>query len=247
MPDCLDADCTRNSKEERRDGGIMRRHCRRAQHLYETIRADLLAEDYETAASKVETAQEPCPHCGHRPVFGLTYPDFYLDPSGFAILESGQRSSRNHIHQAPTDYPPCLVELTFVNQDDGLKITIPTYQQIAAPAGAGPHSRLYTLPLRAAVTAQRNGTAPEATPVTGCDMAGSSHCDAMRAIADSIFPERDDEESAHIVSNYGFRCQELNVFIQPQLAVLRLQNGTAAYCLVEQRADAAPCIHICCL
>ena len=194
MPDCLDADCTRNSKDERRDGGIMRRHCRRAQHLYEAIRTDLLAEDYQTAAAKVSAGQEPCPHCGHRPVFELAYPDFYLDPSGFAILESGQRSSRSHIHQAPTDYPPCLFQLTFVNQDDGLVFNILNYQEIDTPAGPGPHSRLYALPLREAVTAQRNGTTPETTPAAGCDAAGSVHCDAMRSVADSIFPEQDDEE-----------------------------------------------------
>lgn len=247
MPEYLEAECIKSSKEERRDGGIIRQHRRRARQLYETIRADLLAENYQTATAKVEAVQEPCPHCGHRPVFEFAYPDFYLDPSGFAILESVQRSSISHVHQAPPDYPLCLYELVFVSRIDGREITLPTYQQLDEPAGSENQSLFYALPLRAFVNAQANGVAPEVTPIAGCDITDEFHCEVIERINDAIDPEMHEGASAEFVEHSEFLCQPPDVYVYPQLAVLRLWNGNATYCILEHRSDAESCIHICCL
>ena len=247
MPDYLEAECIKSSKEERRDGGIIRQHRRRAHQLYENIRADLLAEDYQTAAAKVSATQEPCPHCGHRPVFEFAYPDFYLDPSGFAILESGQRSTLSHVHQAPPDYPLCLYKLVFVSRIDGREITLPTYQQIDEPAGSGNQSLFYALPIRAYVNAQPNGAAPEVAPTAGCDITDEFYCEVIERINDAIDPEMDELASAEFVSHSGFWRRAPGVYAYLQLAVLRLWNGAATYCILEHRTDAETCIHICCL
>ena len=247
MPDYLETECIKSSKEERRDGAVMRQHRRRARQLYETIRADLLAEDYETATAKVEAVQEPCPHCGHRPEFEFAYPDFFLDPSGFAIFEYGQRSSLIHLHQAPPDYPLCLYEPAYLSRIDGREVTLPTYQQIDEPAGPGHDSLFYALPLRAFVNAQQSGTAPVVEPTTGCDITDERHCEIVENINDTINPEMHEGSLAEFVGHSGFWSRTPDVYVDLQLAVLRLWNGSATYCILEGRTDTEPFIHICCL
>lgn len=227
MPRCIQAECARNNKRERRLFHIDYRHCRSARQIYEMVRPGLEAGDYDSARRAAARYRQPCRNCGTTPRFVLTFPAPETDPSGFSLLEVKGTSTQPH--QAPDGYIRCRPDVT----------PIPTLIELEQPVEyretIGPNLLMATFVGAPALDLAYGQQNPDGTlqPTISCNVCTHAICERALELKALIAETPNPEQAAALLNEQKPLRMPGGHVVDFRLAMLTTISGTVSYQIVE--------------